>query len=181
MEMAARTEYRALPSRTDFLRASALFRIFPMTPPPFLLGVALLFWGWQTGFLIVAVPLAIVLEGARWVNIRWEFTDQDFSRVWTFCSLLLLASAVYFFNANQGVSDFVGVFRNSGFSPRSRGIASARTAAAVIRWLPVLFFPCIAAQEFSSLHAVPLQAISLIVRRRWRRARELGLSLPQRN
>ena len=153
-----------------------------MKPPPLFLSAALLFWGWQTGFLIVAVPLALLLEAARWTSLRWEFTEQDFSRVWTFCSLLLLATAVYSFNANQGLAEFTGMFRHSGFSnPRTRGLASARTAAAVMRWLPMLFFPCIAAQQFSSLQSVPLQAISHLVRRRWRKARRLGLSLPQRN
>ena len=145
-----------------------------MKPPPFILSAALLFWGWQTGFLLVAIPLALVLESARWIDVRWEFTEQDFGRIWTFCSLLLLAMAVYSFNANQGLTELADVFRNPGFSrPRTRGIASARTAAAVIRWLPMLFFPCIAAQQFSSLQAVPLQAISHIVRRRWRKARRL--------
>src|SRR5438552_6500261 len=153
-----------------------------MKPPPLFLSTALLFWGCQTGFLIVAVPLALLLEAARWTSLRWEFTEQDFSRVWTFCSLLLLATAVYSFNANQGLAEFTGMFRHSGFSnPRTRGLASARTAAAVMRWLPMLFFPCIAAQQFSSLQSVPLQSISHLLRRRRRKARRLGLSLPPRN
>src|SRR5215475_5854930 len=98
-----------------------------MKPPPFLLGGALLFWGWQTGFLLVAVPMALVIEGARWIELRWELTEQDFSRIWTFCSLLLLSTSVYSFNSNRGLADFVDFLRNSTFAhPHARGIASAR-------------------------------------------------------
>ena len=32
-----------------------------MRTPPFLLGVALLFWGWQAGFLMWAALMALVL------------------------------------------------------------------------------------------------------------------------
>ncbi len=68
-----------------------------MKPPPFLLGAALLFWGWQSGFLIVGAVMAVVLEGARLMKARWEFAEDDFSRVWTFCTLLFLAAGVYAF------------------------------------------------------------------------------------
>ena len=46
-----------------------------MKPPPFLLGAALLFWGWQTGFLVYGAAMAVVLESAQWIKTRWEFGD----------------------------------------------------------------------------------------------------------
>ena len=31
------------------------------------------------------------MEGSRFVKVRWELSDDDFSRIWTFCALLFLA------------------------------------------------------------------------------------------
>src|SRR6185437_10431642 len=73
-----------------------------MKTPPFLLGATLLFWGWQTDFLIPGVIMGAVLEGARYVKNRWDLTDEDFKRIWTFCALLFLAAAVYAFADNGG-------------------------------------------------------------------------------
>ena len=83
-----------------------------MKPPPFLLGVALLFWGWQSDFFIPGALMAVVLEAARFVRLRWEFSEDDFSRVWTFCSLLFLAAVVFAFTANEGPATFGDFFQN---------------------------------------------------------------------
>src|SRR5262245_51512939 len=71
-----------------------------MKLPPFLLGTTLLFWGWQTGFLLPGALMAIIIESSRWVKLRWEFSEDDFSRVWTFCTIALLAATVYVFTSN---------------------------------------------------------------------------------
>jgi len=150
-----------------------------MKTPPLLLGATLVFWGWQSGFLEVGALMAIVLEGSRVFKTRWDFTDQDFTRIWTFCSLLLLASLVYAFSANKGPSDFSEFFQNPSFiTQRNAGTASARTAAATMRWLPMIFFLFIAAQAYSGRAGIPLETVSLILRRRWKKARRLGLPPP---
>ena len=76
-------------------------------PPPFLLGAGLLYWGWQTGFPVAGLVMAVVLEAARWVVARWEFSDQDFNRIWVFCTLTLIGSVIYAFS-NEGLADFRG-------------------------------------------------------------------------
>ena len=150
-----------------------------MKAPPYLLGAGLLFWGWQTGFLAPAIAMALLLEGCRWIETRWDLTDEDFSRIWIFCTLLFLGAAIYAFTSNEGPADFRGMFQNpSFFTQRNAGTASARTAAAMIRWLPMIFFFFIAAQAFSSREGIPLETISLILRLRWRKARKAGLPLP---
>ena len=150
-----------------------------MKTPPLLLGATLLFWGWQTGFPIAGAILGVLLEAARLFKTRWEFGNEDFQRIWTFCTLLLLASLVYAFTANEGPADFREFFQNPNFSTqREAGTASARTAASVIRWLPMVFFPFIAAQVYSTRGAIPLETISLILRLRWRKARKLGQPTP---
>jgi transglutaminase-like putative cysteine protease len=150
-----------------------------MKPPPFLLGAALLFWGWQTDFVLPAMLMALILESPRWTKLRWELGDEDFSRIWIFCTLLFLASAIYAFTANEGPADFRGLFENPGFlTQRNAGASSAKTAAAMVRWLPMIFFFFMAAQVYSAREGIPMETISLILRRRWRRARKAGLPTP---
>lgn len=150
-----------------------------MKPPPFLLGAALLFWGWQSGFLLAGAVMAVVLEGARLVKTRWEFSDDDFSRVWTFCTLVFLAAGVYAFTANDGPSTFGGFFQNPNpLTQRRAGTTSARTGAAMLRWLPMILFPFIAAQTYSTRETIRLSTVSLILRWQARRARQAGQPSP---
>jgi hypothetical protein len=148
-------------------------------PPPFLIGAALLFWGWQSGFPLVGALMALVLEAPQFTRARWDFSNQDFSRIWTFCALLFLASAVLAFTSNEGPADFRSLLFNPSIaSERNAGNATARTTAALFRWLPMLFFLFLAAQRYSSREGVPLETISLILSGRWKRAKKLGLELP---
>lgn len=150
-----------------------------MKPPPFLLGTALVFWGWQSDFLLPGVAMALVIEAARFLKARWDFSDDDFSRVWTFCSLLFLAASVYAFTSNSGPANFGGWFQNPSFHTRgAAGLSTARTAAAMFRWLPLIFFPFLAAQVYSTREAIPLVTISLILQRRWKKAKRAGKPLP---
>jgi hypothetical protein len=150
-----------------------------MKPPPLLLGATLLFWGWQSGLLVVGVVMAVVLESANLVKARWEFSDGDFSRIWTFCSLLFLASAVYTFTANEGPASFSGFFQNPNpLTQRAAGRASSLTGASLSRWLPVFFFAFMVAQQFSTRRTVPLTTISLILRRRRKQALKLRRPVP---
>lgn len=150
-----------------------------MKPPPFLMGAALLFWGWQTGFLFVGAAMGVVLETARWVKLRWEFSDDDFSRIWTFCTVLFLAAAIYAFTSDNAIGEIRDLLQQPNFlAQRNVGTASARTAAALCRWVPILFFLFIAAQTYSSREGVPIRTLSLILSARWNKAKRLGRPLP---
>ena len=108
-----------------------------MKPPPLLLGAALAFWGWQSDLLLAGLLMAVSVESARLVRRRWEFSDEDFSRVWTFCSLLFLAAGVYAFNENNGPAAFGNWLQEPSFRTQGRaGLSSARTAAAIFRTTP---------------------------------------------
>jgi len=138
-----------------------------------------LFWGWQSGFLLAAMPMALTLESPRWIEARWEFSNDDFWRIWTFCTILLLAATVFAFTANEGPSNFHGFFSNPNLrTERNVGTTMARSVAAVIRWLPMMFFLFMAAQSFSAREGVPLETISFILQWRWKKARKLGQPLP---
>jgi hypothetical protein len=150
-----------------------------MKPPPLLLSATLVFWGWQSDFLIPGVLMGLIVESARFVHARWEFSDEDYSRVWTFCSLLFLAAGVYAFNTNNGPATFGSWFQDPGFRTQGgAGLSTARTGAALFRWLPMIFFPFLAAQLFSTRESIPLAMISLILRRRWKKAKKAGRPVP---
>jgi hypothetical protein len=145
-----------------------------MKTPPLLLGATLLFWGWQTGLLIPAVVMAVILEGARWIKSRWEFSNEDFTRIWIFCSVALLAAAVYAFSSTERHSDIHGIFESSNVAPEhSAGTASARAAMTIVRWLPMIFFLFVTAQTYSVRESVPLETVSQILRYRWKGPRRL--------
>jgi len=67
--------------------------------PGLFLGATILFWGAQTGLWLVAVPLALVLEGARATTRRWDFSTTDFSRAADLCTAIVLAVGVVLYVA----------------------------------------------------------------------------------
>jgi hypothetical protein len=150
-----------------------------MKTPRFLIGAALLFWGWQTDFLAISIVMAAVLEAARFTRARWEFSDEDFSRIWTICTLLFLGVAVYAFTDNNGPARIGNFFQNPNPSTQTgAGAATSRTASAMLRWLPMVLFMFATAQAYSAREEIPLSTVSLILRRRWKKAVKLGRPLP---
>jgi hypothetical protein len=146
---------------------------------PLLMGATLLFWGYQTGFLPEAAVMALILESSRIIKARWEFSDDEFGRVWTFCSVLLLAAIIFAFKDNGGFSGLGELFQHPDFaSERDAGNASTMTADALFRWLPMIFFLFIVAQTFSPAGDVPLEAVSFYLRSRLKKARKRGQPVP---
>ena len=68
-----------------------------MTTPPLLVAATLCFWGWQTGLLLFAWPLAVILEASRLTRWRWEFSRDDFDRLASATSLMSWGIAGYLF------------------------------------------------------------------------------------
>ncbi|MDH5222942.1 MAG: hypothetical protein OEW94_17170, partial [Betaproteobacteria bacterium] len=58
-----------------------------MSLPPLLVGAATLFWGWQSGNLAVAVPLAVLLEAPRWLRLRFALDATDYARIADLCTV----------------------------------------------------------------------------------------------
>ena len=115
-----------------------------MKTPPLLLGASLLFWGWQTGQLVLAVIMASVLEGARWVNFRWELSAPDFNRISDLCTVILVGMVVYLL-ATQRSFALILVF---------------------LKWLPVAFLPLMIAQMYSTSDSIDISALFLMVRKK---------------
>lgn len=70
-----------------------------MNTPRFFLGATILFWGWQTGQWLVAVPFALALEGARATQRRWDFSASDYRHAADLCTVIVLAVGVVLYVA----------------------------------------------------------------------------------
>ena len=150
-----------------------------MKTPPFLIGATMLFWGCQTDFIIAGIVMAVILESSQFIKTRWEYSDDEFARIWTFCNLLLLAALIFAFNDNGGPSGFSQLIENlNSNSEKAASTASNMTADAVIRWLPMIFFLFVAAQAFSPADGVPLESVFFLLRSRLKRARRRGQPTP---
>lgn len=113
-----------------------------MKTPPLLMGAFLIFWGWQNHLWYAAIPMLIVLEGARLVKARWDLTLADFIRISDLCAIALIGIVVY------------TLFTNAG-----------QALAVIVRWLPVLIFPIVTAQHYSTASRVDIRALMLLARK----------------
>jgi transglutaminase-like putative cysteine protease len=114
-----------------------------MSLPPFLVGAAVLFWGWQGGNLPIAVPVALLLEAPRWVRLRFAFEDADYARIADLCTVFFVGTAVVL-AANRGVA---------------QGVIGA------VQWLPAILSPILLAQHLGAGDRVPLTALFRYLRK----------------
>jgi transglutaminase-like putative cysteine protease len=143
-----------------------------MNTPPLLLAGTLLFWGWQTGYLALAILLALAIELPRFAQVRWEFSNEDFNRVWNFCTLLFGAGAVYAFISNDGAGAVTGFFNATSFTARSRSLnQGAQAALLLVQWFPIIFLPMALAQAYSGRDKIDYATFSWWLRRRQKRER----------
>jgi hypothetical protein len=103
----------------------------------------LLFWGWESGLMPFAVIGSIILELPRWVRARWDFSKTDMYRVWDLCGVLFLAAMVYSY-ATSDIAD---------------------GAIKFLPWLPIVFFPFVAAVAYSAEDNVRKSTYFLMFRR----------------
>ena len=140
--------------------------------PPFLLMAALLFWGWQSGYLIFGAVMGAVLESARFVKVRWDLSDADFRRIVNFCTLFTLATMLYVFSTAQETGG--GSHGSFAIAGHPVGISRLRAFTTFLQWQPMFLFVFVAAQTFSTCEKIPLTAISLISRWRSRQNQKHG-------
>ena len=71
-------------------------------PPalPFINGIALLLWGWECNYLIYAIPMAILLESARFIPWKISITNNEFNYIADLSSIIFLFVAIYIFIEN---------------------------------------------------------------------------------
>lgn len=112
-----------------------------MKTPIFLLGAAVLFWGWHSGMLIFAIAIATVLEASRWVNWRWDLSAKYFRRIANLCIILVMVLIIYLLAKDASAS----IYFIYNF----------------LQLLPLVFFPILAAQAYSVTEKVDLRTLFL--------------------
>lgn len=115
-----------------------------MTTPPLLLAAALCFWGWQTGLLLFAWPLAVILEASRLVRWRWEFSRDDFDRLTSATSLMSWGIAGYLFVTTD----------------------PSRALTTLFQWLPLLLIFLMLAQAYGTAQRIDVTGLFWTIRRR---------------
>ncbi|MBA4368374.1 MAG: hypothetical protein C0403_12150, partial [Desulfobacterium sp.] len=113
-----------------------------MKTPPFLMGAALVLWGWQTDLLFFALLMVPVVEGARYIQTRWVLSLSDFYRISDIATLFLLGIAVYVLFTH----------------PRA-------IIMLTIQWLPLITLPLLAAQEYSTEGKIDVRAFLMLTRK----------------
>lgn len=78
-------------STTTFLRPT----------PPLMNGLGLLLWGWQCDFLLYAVPMAVVLELARFIPWKSPISDSEFNHIADLSSVIFMLAVVYAFTTKS--------------------------------------------------------------------------------
>jgi transglutaminase-like putative cysteine protease len=137
-----------------------------MNTPPLLVGAALLFWGWQAGFLWLGVLLAVLLESPRCIHARWEFAQVDLDRIWNLCVLLFFGTFVVAFVANDGANTVTSLAANNSTANRLAAVnQSARSVILMLLWLPVTLLPIVLAQAFSQRDRMDWSTFSPWLRR----------------
>jgi len=111
-----------------------------MKTPPLLIGVAILFWGFEVDLLVPAACMAVAVEASRWIKYRWDFKEADFRRVSTLCTLALTSIAFYQF--------LTGWFNHSAWM--------------IFKWLPGFLLPLLLAQAYSTAERINLSALFLL-------------------
>ena len=122
-----------------------------MIMPPFLVGAALPFWGWQSGNPIVGIALGIALEAPRYLKLRLDLGTVEHSRIADLSTIGFVTLAVLL-GANRGVS---------------RGMLEA------FIWAPVALAPVMLAQMLSGSGRIPLSALFRYMRKLRRRNPEI--------
>jgi hypothetical protein len=110
---------------------------------PFLMGGALLFWGWETRLFLLGLVMAAVLEGSRFIRLRWEFTNTDLNRICDLCLVLFVGAGLVLYSTEDRL---IFIFKFA-------------------QWLPMVFFPIMLAQAYGTREAIPLSVFSWILRR----------------
>ena len=126
-----------------------------MSLPPLLAGAALLFWGWHSGNLALAAPIALALEAPRWVRLRFALDAADYGRIADLCTVFFVGLAVVL-AANRGVA---------------HGVIGA------FQWAPAVLSPILLAQRLGEGDRMPLTALFRYLRKMKERQPDLKVPM----
>ena len=146
-----------------------------MNTPLLLVLAALVFWGWQTGHLLIGLLAGLALESPRLIKARWSLTQADFNRLWNVCTVLWIGVGTFLL-VNEGVVSFDDFFVNAGRRPEAMKQAG-KSALEWFQWFPMVFLPFLLAQAFNDPPRVGLATFSWWLRKQ--EARHPNSTLPR--
>ena len=114
-----------------------------MKAPRLFLGAIVLFWGWQVQTIWIAIALALILESSHMVKSKFVFKPSDFNKFFDVCM-------VFF----------------AGIIVISLTLEPEKAILIILKWLPLVFFPLITAQEFSVNGTIDSRAFFIVQRKR---------------
>ncbi|WP_199337634.1 MULTISPECIES: DUF1475 family protein [unclassified Nostoc] len=112
-----------------------------MKAPAFLLSAALIFWGWQTGMWIFAIPMAVILAVHPLIRWRWDFSYEDFRNITNLCLMILVCLLVYLLITNR----------------------SLYLIYHLLQWVPLAFFPLLFAQIYYVNESLDIRKLFLFL------------------
>ena len=110
-------------------------------PAP-VLGLLLAFWGYCNDLLAIALIFAAIIEGLKFLPIRWDLDAPHFQRVADLTSVLFAVIVVYQFIEYA----FHGIY-------------------GVLSLLPVCLLPLLLAERISTIGLLPLSSLFISLRR----------------
>lgn len=63
-----------------------------MTVPPYLIGAAALFWGYETDRIVIGLILSVLLEGRVFISARYDLDTDDFVKISDLTSLIFIGT-----------------------------------------------------------------------------------------
>lgn len=112
-----------------------------MKTPVLLLGASAIFWGWQTELCIFALPMALILEGSRFIRWRWDLSAQEFRSIANICIIIFFFVFVYLLLEHRSIYLVYNL----------------------LEWLPCVFFPLVAAQAYSTSDYIDIRTLFLFL------------------
>ncbi len=137
-----------------------------MNTPPLLLGTALLFWGWQTGLFLIAIPAAALLEVSRWIQWRLELEQDHYNRLWNLSALLVIGLGLYQFFTQGGYSALTEMVERGQAGARTESLRSfSNLVLRTVQLLPAALLLFMVAFAYGPLRTLPATTFSLLYRR----------------
>ncbi|HIG27907.1 MAG TPA: transglutaminase domain-containing protein [Verrucomicrobiales bacterium] len=136
-----------------------------------LMSASLVFWGFQSGYVLPGCLIAVLLESSRKSESRWELADSDLNRIWQLCNLLFLGGIALAFSSGEKGNPFSSYLEASNWTERSHSLnAAALTIMVFIQWLPMIFFPLMGAQAWGNRDRIDFRQFSIILR--WQKRKQ---------
>lgn len=108
----------------------------------------------MTGRPLIGALMALFVESAHWIRVRWDFNDDACARAWQLSVVAILFSGSLIYLDGP----------------------ARLTASTLLTWLPPLLLPMQFIQSFGLRKAIPANTFSMLAQQRRKRNARLGLT-----